>query len=139
MTYITEENPLYKEEKHLSFLSPWNLRKTNKKKREKETLKRERERKEKKMTRRFHFFFIVSIISLLANSIHSQILNRHNFPEGFIFGTAASAFQVILCFCLVNYKIATFNKKKNYKIALIRFCKAQTVSVVPLWVSLLES
>lgn len=62
---------------------------TNKKK------KRERAREKKKtMARGSSFFIIFSIISLLAYTINSLKLDRHSFPESFIFGTAASAFQV---------------------------------------------
>ncbi|CAA7021613.1 unnamed protein product [Microthlaspi erraticum] len=45
------------------------------------------------MIRRSRFFFLLSIISLFANTLKSQVLDRHSFPDGFIFGTAGSAFQ----------------------------------------------
>ncbi|KAG7566346.1 Glycoside hydrolase family 1 [Arabidopsis suecica] len=45
------------------------------------------------MARGSWFFITLSIISLLANMINSLKLDRHSFPDDFIFGTAASAFQ----------------------------------------------
>ncbi|AEE80017.1 Beta-glucosidase 30 [Arabidopsis thaliana] len=39
------------------------------------------------------FFIILFIISMLENMINSLELDRHSFPDDFIFGTAASAFQ----------------------------------------------
>ncbi|KFK35218.1 hypothetical protein AALP_AA5G255600 [Arabis alpina] len=45
------------------------------------------------MARGSCFFIILMIISLLANANSSQILDRHSFPDDFVFGTAASAFQ----------------------------------------------
>ncbi|KAF8053817.1 hypothetical protein N665_1372s0005 [Sinapis alba] len=45
------------------------------------------------MARGSRFFIILSIISLFANTIDSRILDRHSFPNGFVFGTAASAYQ----------------------------------------------
>ena len=47
------------------------------------------------MARGYRFFIILSVISLFAETIDSRILDRHSFPDGFIFGTAASAYQVI--------------------------------------------
>lgn len=44
----------------------------------------------------YRFLIVLSIISLFAETIDSRILDRHSFPDGFIFGTAASAYQVIL-------------------------------------------
>ncbi|CAH8357465.1 unnamed protein product [Eruca vesicaria subsp. sativa] len=45
------------------------------------------------MARGYRFFIILSIISLFAKITDSRILDRHSFPDGFIFGTAASAYQ----------------------------------------------
>ncbi|CAF2113126.1 hypothetical protein YC2023_102885 [Brassica napus] len=45
------------------------------------------------MARGYRFFIILSVISLFAETIDSRILDRHSFPDGFIFGTAASAYQ----------------------------------------------
>jgi len=45
------------------------------------------------------FFIILFIISMLENMINSLELDRHSFPDDFIFGTAASAFQVISLIC----------------------------------------
>jgi len=47
-----------------------------------------------------HFFILLVITSWLSEKItslppDSRVFDRHGFPDNFVFGTAASAFQVI--------------------------------------------
>jgi hypothetical protein len=41
---------------------------------------------------------IVEATILLTNDVINKSLNRNSFPEGFIFGTASSAYQVLQLF-----------------------------------------
>ena len=52
------------------------------------------------MARGYRFFIILSVISLFAETIDSRILDRYSFPDGFIFGTAASAYQVVFLWAI---------------------------------------
>ena len=56
------------------------------------------------MARGSRFFIILSIISLFANTIDSRTLDRHSFPDGFVFGTAASAYQVTLMILIFQWR-----------------------------------
>lgn len=85
---LTNQNIEFKKEKELFFhlpLSSLNLLNFQKKKKNTMVKKRGID---------IWVIFLVFVFSLNTNS--AQNISRNNFPEGFVFGTASSAYQVCL-------------------------------------------
>lgn len=73
---------------------------------------------------------ILTMMALLEIQICSSEINRGNFPNGFVFGTASSAFQVgathllttinLLCF-FSNFNFMPQKKKKKKTFSVKKF------------------